>query len=487
MTKKEFETQNTPLSAKPEERPFTKRHFFGGLFSVFVVLPIVVFSIFELAARKQAIDYFVLELSQVRESIIGHREELISPAALEDSNSSPFATPSLTLATMLQEEQSLKSNLRNARKLSIVGTNTHQRSIHALVRDAFAVRTRLETQQATLRNNAQLQAQRSALEQEASFLDQALIPLSDFLTEFDSVLNSATQSIKTEDEPLDTRVRNSLRLELIRLSNAFGTIDTSHVAGQITQNLDTSVIRLVRNTDPEFVNSSELSKRAAQNILDAAFTTQERLDQRKQSLQREIDELSSRSTTSPFVEPSSQPDPTSETDAPSPTANPQSPSWAPIPSACFGDTQDGMPKWVTSFLTCWFSPLILMPSAMLYSIVVVLSGTIGAAFLCAYFKLPDIWRRLVLGTVAGLVALLILKGGKFLFIVDVGARTTDNPYAGAFAGLLAGLFTDRGFKLIAHLVDVGIVRIKQNAKHDVDEEGESETRERKPDTATQTA
>ena len=67
-----------------------------------------------------------------------------------------------------------------------------------------------------------------------------------------------------------------------------------------------------------------------------------------------------------------------------------------------------------------------------------------------------------LGLVAGMVALLVLKGGKFLFVVDFGIATLENPYSGALAGILAGLFTERGFKLIEHLIDSGIDRLKSD-------------------------
>jgi hypothetical protein len=108
------------------------------------------------------------------------------------------------------------------------------------------------------------------------------------------------------------------------------------------------------------------------------------------------------------------------------------------------------------------SPILTMPNAFLFGISVVLSGAIGSVFVAFHFRQPDIVARLFMGTVAGLVALLVLKGGKYLFIVNAGLVVHDNPYAGAFAGILAGLFTERGFQLIEHLVDSTIDRVKSN-------------------------
>jgi hypothetical protein len=63
-------------------------------------------------------------------------------------------------------------------------------------------------------------------------------------------------------------------------------------------------------------------------------------------------------------------------------------------------------------------------------------------------------RTLTSGLATGFVVYLALKGGQHLFLVtSPDVRIPSNPYSSAFAGLLAGLFSDKAYKMLSSLVD----------------------------------
>lgn len=59
-----------------------------------------------------------------------------------------------------------------------------------------------------------------------------------------------------------------------------------------------------------------------------------------------------------------------------------------------------------------------------------------------------------LGLVAGFITFLVLKSGRQMFLLQGdGATVPFNPFASALAGLVAGLFTDRAYRLLSVAVD----------------------------------
>ena len=63
-------------------------------------------------------------------------------------------------------------------------------------------------------------------------------------------------------------------------------------------------------------------------------------------------------------------------------------------------------------------------------------------------------RTLTSGLATGFVVYLALKGGQHLFLVtSPDVRIPSNPYSSAFAGLLAGLFSDKAYKVLSSVVD----------------------------------
>ena len=68
-------------------------------------------------------------------------------------------------------------------------------------------------------------------------------------------------------------------------------------------------------------------------------------------------------------------------------------------------------------------------------------------------KFLDVRERIVMGILAGFVALLFIEGGKVLFLVEMSPGVQHNPFSGAFIGFLAGLLTEKGFTILEDMVN----------------------------------
>lgn len=93
-------------------------------------------------------------------------------------------------------------------------------------------------------------------------------------------------------------------------------------------------------------------------------------------------------------------------------------------------------------------------SEILLAITVCLGGLVGA--LVAGFRTDagTLHRDIPLGIASGFVVYLAIKGGKFVFLMQTQETSfAMNPYGCAFAGLLAGLFTEKAYLLLTALID----------------------------------
>jgi hypothetical protein len=101
------------------------------------------------------------------------------------------------------------------------------------------------------------------------------------------------------------------------------------------------------------------------------------------------------------------------------------------------------------------NPLLYMPSEMLLALVIILCGGTGSILTSLRSKkfkhLPAVFN----GLLAGFIAFLVIKGGKFFFIVNVAPESAVfiNPFAAAFAGVLAGLFTEKAYRVLSEAAD----------------------------------
>lgn len=99
--------------------------------------------------------------------------------------------------------------------------------------------------------------------------------------------------------------------------------------------------------------------------------------------------------------------------------------------------------------------LIYMPTEMLLAIVIVLCGGTGSILTSLRSQSEKHLSAVFIGLLAGFVAFLIVKGGKFVFIINISPESSVfiNPFAAAFAGILAGLFTEKAYQILSGLAD----------------------------------
>lgn len=102
-----------------------------------------------------------------------------------------------------------------------------------------------------------------------------------------------------------------------------------------------------------------------------------------------------------------------------------------------------------------------LSSDTLLALAVMLSGAIGAMIASLRSGSALSLRAFVLGIASGFVTFLVLKGGKNVLLFQTPDQILMfNPYGAAFAGLLAGLFTERAHQVLALVVDDFVERIK---------------------------
>ncbi len=104
--------------------------------------------------------------------------------------------------------------------------------------------------------------------------------------------------------------------------------------------------------------------------------------------------------------------------------------------------------------------IAFLPNDVLLALAVTFCGAIGAVVAGLRTQRYAGLVNIMLGLAAGFIAFLALKGGKFLFIVQVSSTQIPvNPYASAFAGILVGLFTERVYEVVSRLFDQAAERV----------------------------
>lgn len=107
------------------------------------------------------------------------------------------------------------------------------------------------------------------------------------------------------------------------------------------------------------------------------------------------------------------------------------------------------------------APLLFYSSDQLLAIVVLGCGAVGAMISSLRSHNSLSLSAFILGLASGFVTYLIIKGGRHFFLMQTqGELVVFNPYGSAFAGLLAGLFTEKAHQLLSFLVDDLASRIK---------------------------
>jgi len=126
------------------------------------------------------------------------------------------------------------------------------------------------------------------------------------------------------------------------------------------------------------------------------------------------------------------------------------------------------------------TPLLLFSSDQLLAIVVLGCGAIGAMISSLRSDQSLSLRSFILGLASGFVTYLVIKGGRHVFLLQAqGEIVAFNPYGSAFAGILAGLFTERAHQLLSFLVDDFANRIRAASANSTNQNEPASTGEAK--------
>ncbi len=99
-------------------------------------------------------------------------------------------------------------------------------------------------------------------------------------------------------------------------------------------------------------------------------------------------------------------------------------------------------------------------SDFLLSISVMLAGSIGSIVAKMRDDRHVQLRDLLLGLAAGFIIFLVIRGAKNVFLINSeGTSYLLNPYSIALMGLVAGIYTDRAFRLLMASVDKVIEKL----------------------------
>ena len=116
---------------------------------------------------------------------------------------------------------------------------------------------------------------------------------------------------------------------------------------------------------------------------------------------------------------------------------------------------------LSTFLLQSSDSLLLLSSDQLLAIAIMACGAIGAMIGALRGVNGMTLRALSLGVASGFVVYLAIKGGKHVFLLQAqGEIVAFNPYGAAFAGILAGLFTERAHQVLSTIVDDFVERLR---------------------------
>ncbi len=123
-------------------------------------------------------------------------------------------------------------------------------------------------------------------------------------------------------------------------------------------------------------------------------------------------------------------------------------------NAEIGEANQRILSWTPSNVLK-YNYIFYLQSDMILAISIILCGGIGAIFAASRSRSPRYAKTIFNGLLAGFIAFLIIKGGRSFFLVNLNFANSPsiNPYAAAFSGILAGLFTEKAYRVLSDVTD----------------------------------
>jgi len=140
-----------------------------------------------------------------------------------------------------------------------------------------------------------------------------------------------------------------------------------------------------------------------------------------------------------------------------------------------------LPIWAGIF-PALFS-ISYFPNDILLAVTLICCGSVGSMFAAQRAGNVNTIRQLFFGVVAGFIAFLSIKGGRYLFLIGTSSDTLSvNPYASAFIGIVAGLFTERIYVVFERVFAVLMETFEGRVRNSQLDSGKSETKVSPADT-----
>ena len=433
---------NADVAVHSKEQPATDLRILGnGIATVLMVLliGIATVSIVELTTRIGAKAFLASKIAEINGRIAnaalqGNSVTLIQSGTPSSSRNfdSELSRDRLTLS----EYKRLRDKIRF---LEFAGTKNIASTAHAIqkqLQETESTRLRsVEAEDLAIRKS-QIQGSISLIDNETEELSRFLSDSVDILRDLDLEISRITEGIIESSNLVE--LINNARNRII--GQPYSSDATQQIRSQLltdlsllTVNAETNdIVRIYERID------SWIQDKISKNIAEVTGYSAE-----LQNIDERINELTNR------------------------------------PTSLSSDRSDFNAEnfyWLFGFFP--LDRMVFLPSDVLAAIAVIACGGIGATV--AGLRRPNrrplggpksaggsfsAVRDLFLGLSAGFITFLVIKGGKFIFIIQGPEVSIPmNPYGSAFAGILAGLFTERAYQLLSSLVQQAAERVEGTAK-----------------------
>lgn len=117
-------------------------------------------------------------------------------------------------------------------------------------------------------------------------------------------------------------------------------------------------------------------------------------------------------------------------------------------------------------LEYFFAQLPMLSSDMLLALALLSCGALGSVIASIKSNSSVNLSKFTIGFTTGFITYLAIKGGQFVFLLQVpGASAVLNPYTASFVGLLSGMFSERFHLVLGSFMDAATEKLK-NSKSD---------------------
>jgi hypothetical protein len=110
------------------------------------------------------------------------------------------------------------------------------------------------------------------------------------------------------------------------------------------------------------------------------------------------------------------------------------------------------------------SALLVLSSDLLLALALLSCGALGSVIASLRSNSSVKLSKFTVGFTTGFITYLAIKGGQFVFLLQVpGASAVLNPYTASFVGLLSGMFSERFHLVLASFMDKATDKLKKSS------------------------